>query len=88
MNSSPSKPVGSMMNNVILDTQSNTHTNPNHYPSSINPVGGAQNFMERGEISSFIDDSHVQLDASFVGIDHNDYMDDMPSQYSKKATGK
>jgi hypothetical protein len=44
--------------------------------------------MERADISSFIDDSHVQLDASFVGIDHNDYMDDMPSQYSKKAPGK
>lgn len=44
--------------------------------------------MERGEISSFLDESHVQLDASLVGMDHNDYVDDMPSQYSKKAPNK
>ena len=76
-----------MMNNVILDTQSHTNTNPNHNPSSINPAG-AQNFMERGDISSFLDESHVPLDQSFIGIDHNDYMEDMASQYSKKVPSK
>ena len=86
LNSSPSKPVGSLINNVILNTQSNTDTNPGHNPgSTINAAGGA---IERGDISSLLDDSHVPLDHSLIGIDHNDYMDDVPSQYSKKPTTK
>jgi hypothetical protein len=88
LTSSPSKPVGSLINNVILNTQSNTDTNPNHNQTSINPAGGAQNFIERGDISSLLDESHVPLDHSLVGIDHNDYMDDVPSQYSKKPATK
>ena len=88
LTSSPSKPVGSLINNVILNTQSNTDTNPNHNLTSMNPAGGAQNFIERGEISSLLDESHVPLDHSLVGIDHNDYIDDVPSQYSKKPATK
>ena len=69
LNSSPSKPGN------ILDTQSQTNTVPNHaapHPN-MHTRGG-------GDISSFLDESHVQLDQSIVGIDNNDYMDDMSSQ--------
>jgi hypothetical protein len=45
--------------------------------------------MDR-DISSFLDESHIPLDQSVVGIDHQDYMlEDLPSNKSKRsAKGK
>jgi hypothetical protein len=71
--------------NVNLNTSSDTHTIPPHHQVSVIP--GGQHPIDR-DISSFLDESHAPLDQSMVGIDHHEYMEDLPSTKSKRTQGK